>query len=550
MTTRCRKEIRKGRRVWVAAAALAVSVAGAGGAGLTAATAPGNRPERLEWFRDAGFGLFVHWSVDSQLGVVISHSVIGATPDYLRRYFEVLPRIFNPRKFRPDDWAVLADLAGMKYLVMNAKHHSGFCMYDTATTAFSVMHTPWGKDTVADVVRAFRERDIAPGFYFSTDDFHFQYTHGQVINRSKTMLSDKAYMDYNRAQIRELLSKYGPIDVLFFDGHADGVRDLAWELQPDVVVTRGAIRTPEQYIPGIAIDTPWEACLTMGKAWQYRPTNEAYKSGTQLIETLIETRAKGGNLLLNVGPKPDGELPIEQEGLLREVGLWNFVNGESIHAVRPWVVTNENDIWFAKKKDEDTVYAFLTREQPWKLGLWKEFTLKSVQTSPQSVVSVLGQTGEVLGRSTEIPRTTWRQDATGLHVRVCRAQRLYDHLDWPNPVVLKITHARPNLVPPQVATAAVRYEPARRRAILDGELRNLGKAPSVEVGFQCRTVGSEAHEPKGEWRDVRYVTRGTTGVFTLEMDVAQEGQAYQCRAVVKHPVITLYGEEKTLRTTR
>src|SRR5512147_835334 len=103
------------------------------------APAPGNRPERLEWFRDQGFGMFIHWSVDSQLGTVISHSMVGASDDYLKRFVEELPKTFNPRKFNPRDWAVLAKLAGVRYVVFTAKHHSGFCMWDTATTPFSIM---------------------------------------------------------------------------------------------------------------------------------------------------------------------------------------------------------------------------------------------------------------------------------------------------------------------------------------------------------------------------------------------------------------------------
>jgi len=299
-----------------------------------------NRPERLEWFRDAGFGMFIHWSVDGALGSVISHSLVGASPDYTRRFFETLPGSFNPRRFHPDDWARLAKLAGMRYVVFTAKHHAGFCMYDTKTTRFSVMNTPFGQDLTREVIRAFRDQGIAIGLYFSPDDFHFLHQAGRPIARAPhpgvTPAEVPGLLDYDRAQLRELLTNYGPIDVVFLDGPAEGLRELVWELQPDAVVTRGAIETPEQRIPGVPIDRPWEACITMGAAWQYKPTHEAYKSGPELIDLLIETRAKGGNLLLNVGPKPDGDLPIEQEDRLREMALWSFANGEAIQGVRPW----------------------------------------------------------------------------------------------------------------------------------------------------------------------------------------------------------------------
>src|SRR5882672_4362568 len=274
------------RTVWLV---IALSLIGSA---ETRSQAPGNRPERLEWFRDLGFGLFIHWSVDSQIGSVISHSLVGADAGYLERFFS-LPRTFNPTKYNPRTWAALAKLAGMKYVVFTTKHHSGFAMYDTRTTTFGIMNTPYGKDVTADLVSAFREQGLAIGFYFSPDDFHYLYTKGVVIAREPhagvTPKDVPGLLDYDRAQLRELLTKYGPIDLLFIDGPADGLRELAWELQPNIVVTRGALETPEQRLPGIAIDRPWESCITMGTAWQYKPTHEQYKSGTELIELLIET---------------------------------------------------------------------------------------------------------------------------------------------------------------------------------------------------------------------------------------------------------------------
>ena len=255
-------------------------------------------------------------------------------------------------------------------------------------------------------------------------------------------------MSYDQAQVQELLTHYGPVDVIFLDGEAEGLRELAWKLQPNIVVTRGAIQTPEQLVPGVPLEGPWEACLTMGTAWQYQPTNEIYKSGGELIGLLIETRAKGGNLLLNVGPKPDGDLPIEQEERLREIALWMFVNHESIYSVRPWVVTNENDIWFTKKKNEDTVFAFVRGKEAWKYGEWKELVLRSVQATDKTQVSVLGQNDKVLEYQPQVvPKTTWKQDADGLHIRAMHAQRLVDNRQWPDPIVLKITNVRPGLTP-------------------------------------------------------------------------------------------------------
>ncbi len=328
----------------------------------------GNRDERVEWFRDAGFGLFIHWSVDSQLGSVISHSVVGASEDYVKKWFRNLPETFNPKKFDPEDWAVLAKLAGFKYVVFTTKHHSGFCMYETSTTDFNIINTPFGKDITAEIAKAFRDQGIAVGFYFSPEDFHFLYTHGKVIARTPhlgvTPQENEALMEYDRAQIKELLTKYGNVDIMFLDGPAEGLKELCWELQPNIVVTRGAMETPEQQVPTAPIEGPWESCITMGTQWHYKPTNEVYKSGTELVELLIETRAKGGNLLLNIGPKPNGEIPIEQEERLRHIALWMFVNSDSVYEVRPWVVTKEGNIWFAKKKGEDTVLSLIHISEP------------------------------------------------------------------------------------------------------------------------------------------------------------------------------------------
>ncbi len=517
-------------------------------AAMAAGAAPGNKPERLEWFRDQGFGLFIHWSVDSQIGSVISHSLVGASPDYVERFFTLLPRTFNPHRFDPHEWAVLAKLAGIRYVVFTAKHHSGFCMFDTRTTDYSIMNTPYGRDITGPLLQAFREQGIAPGLYYSPDDFHFLWKQGKVIDRSRKEVlppGNAPLLAYDQAQIWELLTNYGKVDIMFLDGPPQGLREVCWELHPDIVVTRGAMETPEQYTPGVPLEGPWEGNLTMGTAWQYKPTHEEYKSGTQLISILIETRAKGGNLLLNIGPKPDGELPIEQEERLREFALWNLVNGESIYGVRPWVVTNEKNIWFTRRKDENTLYAFVTGEPRWRLGEWKELTLRSVKASAQSKVSILSQSDEVLEYKPDVvPKTTWRQDADGLHIRAMRAQRLYDDRRWPNAVVLKLTNVEPGMTPPAVTTVGARVEGGV--AILEGSLGSLGKAASVEAGFQYRPRKgmTDLYEKTEPWRDAPFVIRSQTGVYTVRLEGLQAGQSYDYRAAVKHPLITIYGAEK------
>ena len=510
-----------------------------------------NQPERLEWFRDQGFGMFIHWSVDSQTGVVISHSLAGADEAYTKRFFEELPKTFNPHKFEPNDWAALAKLAGIRYVVLTTKHHSGFAMWDTKTTDFGIMHTPYKHDLTREILDAFRAQGIAPGIYFSPDDFSWLWKNKIDIQRGIPGVQPRnnpGLMKLDLAQVRELMGNYGPIDVVFFDGEPEGLRDLAWKMQPKTVVTRGAIQTPELYVPGIPLEGAWEANFTMGTAWQYQPQNELYKTGGQVIDILVETRAKGGNLLLNIGPKPNGELPIEQEERLREVALWMQVNQECIYNVRPWVITNEQNIWYTKAKNEDTLYAIVKQQPRWVRGQWRDFVLKSVQATPESVVSVLGQNGRVLEYRPEVnPRPTLKQEADGLHIHAMFTQRLQDNSKWPNAIVLKITNVKPAFTPPKLLTKSGRFDAGTKAASLTGTLQDLGKAPSLEVGFEYRSiVGLDASDRSIPWQQGPSTTLGAPGDFTLKLsDLNPEG-VYEYRAYVKHPLLTIYGADKRL----
>ncbi len=515
----------------------------------------GNRPERLEWFRDLGFGLFIHWSLDSQVASVISHSMVGASEDYLERYLTELPRSFNPVRFQPREWARLARLAGFTYVVFTAKHHSGFCMFETATTDFSIMHTPYGRDVTRELIEAFRAEGLAIGHYFSPDDFHFLHTQGTLVSRFRPEAqpaNNPALLAHDQAQIRELMTQYGKIDMVFIDGPAEGLREVVWETDPDALVTRGAMETPEQYTPGVPLEGAWEGNLTMGTQWQYRGTNETYKSGTELINTLVETRAKGGNLLLNIGPRPDGEIPVEQEARLREMALWNLVNREAILAVRPWVVTHEGDVWLMKAKDANTVYAVVTRTD-WPWGTPKTFTLQSVEATAGTEVSVLGQNDQVLEYRPEVePRTTFEQTPEGLRITAWRAQRLYNDRRWPNPVVLKMTNVEPGLVPPVVITAEGSWDSDGPTATLTARLESLGDATSVRVGFEYRRKKdtAEMYEEDDPWKALEMTTLSSGGDFSAALRGVDPERDHEFRAVVEHPKMTFRAQVATLERVR
>ena len=302
------------------------------GQGVTKPKAAGdlvNDPAMEQEFMDWGLGMFVHWSFDSQLGSVISHHMCNASDKHLDRVINELPKTFNPRDYDPNEWMELAKLAGVKYMVLTTKHHSGFCMWDTKTTDFNIMNTPYAKDTVKMFVDACRAHGIKVGFYFSPEDWIFNIGEG-MVPRGGHPPKDywKKLTAYNYKQLDELFGgTYGDIDVVFFDGgQKDVLTQYVHKISPNTIVTRGEMATPEQKLPKEPIPGPWETCFTLGTQWHYKPTNEDYKSGTQLINMLIETRAKGGNLLINVGPYPNGRIPIEQEERFRELAPVSYTH--------------------------------------------------------------------------------------------------------------------------------------------------------------------------------------------------------------------------------
>ena len=408
-----------------------------------------NDTDRCEEFMVWGIGMFIHWSLDSELGSVISHSMVGASDDYLDRYVNELPMYFDPKDFDAEEWVKLAKLAGFKYLVLTTKHHSGFCLWPTKSTDFSIANTPYKKDIVKQYVDACRKYDMKVGFYFSPEDFLFLHKQGYEIRRKSehaNISTHPALLAHNRVQIKELFTNYGPVDSAFlaaFDNAAIG--QYIHELQPQCLITRGEMETPEQHIPNTPIKGPWESCFTLGTQWQYKPTNEVYKLGTKLIEMLIDVRAKGGNLLINMGPEPSGKIPFEQERIFREVALWMFINGEGIHEVRPCPVVKEGELWLTRSsKKEETVYVFIPQgEKAWRRGSRRTYTLKSLSATDKTRISVLGQNDRVVEYNPKAkPVSKVEQTEEGLQISVVRAQRIYNNQKWPNPLVVKLENVK------------------------------------------------------------------------------------------------------------
>ncbi len=364
---------------------------------------PGNAEASQEEFTDRGFGLFIHWGPVAQIGKEIGWPVADASQDFRDKYFN-LYKTFNPNEFNPERWARLARGAGMKYVVFTTKHHAGFCMYDSAYTDYDIMNTPYGQDLTAQVAEAFRAEDIAIGWYYSPADWHYLYVTGHESSYHYGMkpgsgaapygTKNLPLLEYEKKQIRELLTNYGHIDIMWYDGPGKKLAAHTWKLQPDVFVARArgaGIPTPEQTIPqpGKAPDSPWETCMTMGRQWAYKP-NDHYKSVQQLVHKLVKIRAMGGNYLLNVGPKADGTLPEPQVNILKGLAEWMDVNAEAIHGVRSWKKAHEGKTWFTWKKDGRALYAILLQ---WPES--REVTIESLKGAPVKSVRLLGSGDEL-----------------------------------------------------------------------------------------------------------------------------------------------------------
>jgi len=518
-----------------------------------------NRPEDLEWLRDAGLGLFIHWSLDSQLGCVISHSLVGASKDYVDRFYEELPKTLNPKKWDFDHLAELARLAGFQYAVFTTKHHNGFCLWDSRTTDFNIMNTPYGKDLVKQYAEAFRKQGIKVGLYFSPEDFRYLRSQGLTITRTPLEPYSKEVMEGYRQllteQMTELMTSFGKIDVMFFDGgetmyneEGESLQQLcmrvAWDLQPGILITRGAIPTPEQQLPGVGVDFAWEGCITLGTAWQYQPTNETYKTGLHVIRLLTETRAKGGSLLLNIGPDANGELCRAQEDIIRELALWHFLNHEAIHNTRPWIITNEDSAWLLRSKDGSALYAVLFDQKDWDRGQRREFLLKSVKASPDTMVEVLGQTGELTEYRPDLDaHTYWEQREDGLHISAMHAQRIYCGIQWRNPLVLKITHPIPAFSPLLVETENDRLTQDASSVTLFAKVDTLGSFESARLAFDFREYpGFALSSYETGWQRLPEQTVSVPGIYSYTLEGLKPGITYQYRAVLFNESNTMRGE--------
>ena len=347
---------------------------------------------KIDKWQDQKFGVLFHWGIYSVPGIVESWSI--CSEDWITRnmdnyeayknWYWGLKDKFNPTKFNPEQWADVMEDAGMKYMIFTTKHHDGFCMFDSKYSDFSIAKGPFKDNPRKDVARyvfdAFRNKGFMMGCYFSKPDWHCQWfwnpyyaTPNRRINYKKEQHPDwwKNYQDFTENQLNELMTNYGHFDILWLDGgwitgeeiRLDNVLEKARKRYPGLISVDRTIRgknenyqTPERGVPATQLDYPWESCITLSNDWGWVP-NAPFKSPQKVIGTLAEITAKGGCLLLGVGPTPEGEIEPAVVERLHAIGEWLRANGKAIYNTRTTPNYNCGNLWFTADKDGRTLYA-------------------------------------------------------------------------------------------------------------------------------------------------------------------------------------------------
>jgi alpha-L-fucosidase len=320
-----------------------------------AATSIPDSQARMKWWHQAKFGMFVHWGLYSVLG---RHEWVMENEGIPVAEYEPLARRFNPKPNAAQDWARLAKRAGMKYMVMTTKHHEGFCLFNTKHTNYCAPKQGAGRDLVKEYVDAARAEGLRVGFYYSLMDWH----HPDGARCAEDEAARKRFVDYTFGLIRELMSNYGKVDVLWYDvswpldaagWQSERMNKMVFDLQPGIIVNNrnklpGDFSTPEQRIVAEK-DRPWEACMTLNDSWGYQSADDNWKSSKQVIRNLISCARDGGNYLLNIGPRPDGSIPEASVRILNEVAHWMAGNGDTIYDSDPCQVRRSNYASFTRK---------------------------------------------------------------------------------------------------------------------------------------------------------------------------------------------------------
>jgi alpha-L-fucosidase len=323
-------------------------LAGIAGAGLrptailaapAASLSPPDHERRIQWWREAKFGMFIHWGLYSILG---RDAWAMGDEDIPLDEYESLAGKFHPAPDAASGFARLAREAGMRYLVMTTKHHEGYCLFDSKLTDYCATRRGPGRDLVREYVDAARREGLKVGLYYSLMDWH----HPDWRIARHDPAARQRFVDYTHGQIRELMSNYGKVDILWYDmpvpldakgWRSQEMNDMVMRLQPDIIVNNrnllpGDFSTPEQSTQAAKGD--WESCMTINDSWAYVAGDHNWKSPQRLIQNLVECARDGGNYLLDIGPMADGSVPEESRQRLLSIGKWISRNGEAVYGTQ------------------------------------------------------------------------------------------------------------------------------------------------------------------------------------------------------------------------
>jgi len=387
------------------------------------ANVPAPTPARLAWWREARFGMFIHYGPVALTGQEISWSRANSNPTCPNKgktpveVYDNLYKSFNPTNFNAADWAGIAKNAGMKYVVLTAKHCDGFLLWDSKVDGYNIMATPFKRDLCAELAKAVRKDGLRLGWYFSPMDW-----------RDPDFRTERnaAFLSRMQGELSELVHNYGRVDVMWFDW--DGCEPLYDQAntyaivknsQPKIIIdNRLDLRrgdrdtmmlspltdyyTPEQHIGAYDDQRPWETCMTLGMQWSWKP-NDKIKSAAEVISILARTVGGDGNLLLDVGPMPDGRIEPRQVGVLHQVGAWLKKNGDSIYGARggPWKPT----VSIASTRKGRTIYVHILK--------WSEETAK-LPNVPAKIISA-----KILGGG----KAGFHQAESGIEISVAPENR-------------------------------------------------------------------------------------------------------------------------------